>query len=478
MENYGSKSKFYKKYIIKDKLVYYVTKEEEIRLEVPKSLQTTFIKEVHEGIAGRHIGRDKTLDQLKQRFFWKGMTTDTYNYVDACIPCSERNLRVEPSPLQDTPIASYPFQRIGVDTTGAYPLTANENKFCVTVTDHYSGWVEIIPIPNKKASTICDVLLNQVFCRYGFPRYMTSDNGTEWVNELLGRLTALGHIHHIKTSVYHPRGNLAERPHRIIHDMMAKISTRDDWDEYVPSIRASINFSKSASRGYSPFYLLFHRESHIPLDTLLKENEDYEEEDDFLQTALKRMNVSQGMVKKRLQESKERNRNYYNSKYNARHRDLKVGDAVFMFNFNRKDKFDARWLSGYHIIKQTGPVSFVVQHDVTHRTHRVHVDALRYAKGTERTQDKSPDKETSLEPTESSTDGESDSLDDSRSDVSTDTDSDATILYDYEPPKRSSRTAKEAAKFKMKQCQNVSKSHGAEHSLAELFHMVAEKLNK
>ena len=115
-------------------------------------------------------------------------------------------MRVEASPLQDTPTASYPFQRIGVDTTGAYPITTSENRFCVTVTDQYSGWIEVI-LTDKKASTICDVLLNQVFSRYGWPRYMTSDNGAEWVNSLVDRITSLGHIHHIKTSTYHPRSN-------------------------------------------------------------------------------------------------------------------------------------------------------------------------------------------------------------------------------------------------------------------------------
>ena len=139
----------------------------------------------------------------------------------------------------------------------------------MTITDHYSGWKEVIPVPDKKASTICEVLINQVFNRYGWPLFMTSDNGLEFINSLLEKLTSLGHIHHIKTSVYHPGSNLAERPHRMIfHDTMAKVARKDDWDEYVPSIRACYNFSNSSSRGYSPYYLLFHRNPHIPLDTV------------------------------------------------------------------------------------------------------------------------------------------------------------------------------------------------------------------
>ena len=224
----GPKSKFYKHYVIKDDILYHVNREEELRIEVPTTLQNTIIKEIHEGMTGRHLGRDKTLHHIKNRFFWRGMTSDIAAYINKCNACAERNLRVEASPMQDTPIATYPFQRIGVDTTGMYPITEKENRFCITVTDHFSGYVEIVPVPDKKASTVCDVLLNQIFNRYGWPRFMTSDNGLEFINSLLDRLTSLGHVHHIRTSVYHPRSNLAERPHRVIHDIMAKVCRKDD----------------------------------------------------------------------------------------------------------------------------------------------------------------------------------------------------------------------------------------------------------
>ena len=189
MKELGHKSKFHKQYVMKDNLLYRVTKDEEIRLLVPKSLQESIVKEIHEGFAGQHMGRDKTFDQIRKRFYWKGMTSDVYNYVNKCIPCNKQNLKVEPSPLRDTPIAKFPFQRIGIDTTGKYPITAHENKFCLTITDHYSGWVELFPIQNKSAITICKILLNQVFNRYGWPRYITSDNGSEFVNEIITQLS-------------------------------------------------------------------------------------------------------------------------------------------------------------------------------------------------------------------------------------------------------------------------------------------------
>jgi hypothetical protein len=40
---------------------------------------------------------------------------------------------------------------------------------------------------------------------------------------------------------------------------------------------------------------------------------------------------------------------------------LQVGDSVYLKNNRRKNKLDKKWLPYYRIIKQTGPVSFVVK---------------------------------------------------------------------------------------------------------------------
>ena len=43
---------------------------------VPKSLTENIMKDLHEGITGRHPGEDKTLDQVRERFYWPGYHSD------------------------------------------------------------------------------------------------------------------------------------------------------------------------------------------------------------------------------------------------------------------------------------------------------------------------------------------------------------------------------------------------------------------
>ena len=44
-----------------------------------------------------------------------------------------------------------------------------------------------------------------------------------------------------------------------------------------------------------------------------------------------------------------------------KHHKFSVGDRVYLFN-HTKQKLDDKWLEGFIIIKQNGPVSFVIKH--------------------------------------------------------------------------------------------------------------------
>ena len=43
---------------------------------VPNSLMTVVLLDVHEGVLGGHLGVDKSLGKLKERFYWPGHYND------------------------------------------------------------------------------------------------------------------------------------------------------------------------------------------------------------------------------------------------------------------------------------------------------------------------------------------------------------------------------------------------------------------
>ena len=182
-----------------------------------------------------------------------------------------------------------------------------------------------------------------------------------------------------------------------------------------------------------------------------EECSDVYDDDDFLPTALRRVRKAQRSVRKRLRQNQIKNKEYLTKKSHAKDRCFNVGDPVFMFNFNRKDKFDARWLPNYRIISQSGPVSFVIQNQVTGKTHRVHADALRLARVEQWPKD---DDSSALEsPMDSTVEETGMSCEDSSDDSSINQDSDDTEIYNQRP----SRESKSNAKLKIRYCKIIQK---------------------
>ena len=60
------------------------------------------------------------------------------------------------------------------------PLTPNKNKkYLFTIIDRNSNWFEIIPLENITAN----IVVNEWFSRYGYPKKITSDQGTQFESD-------------------------------------------------------------------------------------------------------------------------------------------------------------------------------------------------------------------------------------------------------------------------------------------------------
>jgi len=146
-----------------------------------------------------------------------------YTYIDQCVTCQTRSSKTSKPPLQDTDIPHYPFAKIALDLSGPYPETLSGNKYIISFKDVYSGWPETFTVPNKCADNIVQLLLEEIFPRYGCPLGIVTNNGSENVNKAVKETLQTRNIHHIVTSYYSPQAIVkVERFHRTMHDVMAK----------------------------------------------------------------------------------------------------------------------------------------------------------------------------------------------------------------------------------------------------------------
>ena len=103
--------------------------------------------------------------------YWPGLDGAVEKYVQTCTSCQEGRSREPLVPLIAWNVSSEPWPRLHIDF--ACPF---EKHMWLAVVDALSKWVEIKPM-NTTTTEATVKVLHELFCRFGIPFSLVSDNG-------------------------------------------------------------------------------------------------------------------------------------------------------------------------------------------------------------------------------------------------------------------------------------------------------------
>lgn len=196
-----------------------------LQLVLPLSLRTMALEGVHD--LAEHQGQARTLHLARQRFFWPNMERDLKEYVRCCERCVLAKT-LEPAaraPLENIK-TSAPMELVCIDFWSA----EDKNKHSVDVlvaTDHFTKMAHAFPCRNQTAKQIAKKLWDCVFCVYGFPERIHSDQSPSFESELVSELLQLSGVNKSHTTTYHPMGNGGtERFNRTLGSMLRALPLR------------------------------------------------------------------------------------------------------------------------------------------------------------------------------------------------------------------------------------------------------------
>ena len=162
-----------------------------------------------------------------------------------------------------------PWERLGLDITGPHPVSAKGNRYILTVIDHFTKWIELIPMRNQEAATVAKLLFERVICTHGCPIQILTDQGTNFESKLFHELCKFLEIDKIRTTPYQPSTNgCIERFHATVHSLIARWVDKHQrhWDQILPAVAFAYRTSVHESTGFTPFLLTFGREARIHAD--------------------------------------------------------------------------------------------------------------------------------------------------------------------------------------------------------------------
>ena len=170
------------------------------------------------------------------------MNKDIQKYIANCTLCHKEKAKIQSYPLQMTEISDRPFNKIAIDLITECKTSTSGNKHMLTIIDHLTGWPEAYTIPNKMANTIVSTFINEYLPVHMCPRYILSDNGTEFKNSLMDQVLQQLGIDRIFSAPYHPQSNgKLEVFHKYLKPTLKKLCEKDpsNWDKYLNYVLAS-----------------------------------------------------------------------------------------------------------------------------------------------------------------------------------------------------------------------------------------------
>lgn len=213
-----------------------------------------------------HFGKATTMERLRDAgLWWPRMIKDVESAIAGCRVCARFNGM---TPLEQAPRAmatSDIFDRIGIDLITNLPVTAEGHTGILVITEYFSKYPWAVPIFTKTAEETARHLLEYIAI-FGSPKEILSDQGTEFVNQVVEHLTrTLGIVHRV-TSAYNPRTNgQTERFNKTLVEMLSKYAegNPEAWDKWIPFALMAYRSRKHSVTGFSPFEILFGKRMGI-----------------------------------------------------------------------------------------------------------------------------------------------------------------------------------------------------------------------
>ena len=341
---------------------------------LPRKLHSEFVRLVHSGITGGHLGRFKTQDQVRRRAFWPGWKDDVSLEVKKCVECSRYHRGKAP---KQTPLHPFhsgdPMEVISLDITGKHPRSYRGNEFIITIICLFSKFAVAVPVRNHTAPVVARALLDHWISLYGTPMKILSDQGREFESQLFQELCSRLEVQKVRTSPYQPSTNgCIERFHRTLNSMLAKVVSENqrDWDERLPAVMAAYRSSRHESTGFTPNFLVFGRENKAPIDLVLgpvMEDSVYQQPagtyDEFVEQQIAIYQEAYQIARAQLGHAAERRKVDYDQRVKVA--DFRVNTWVWYYYPRKRVQRSPKWTKFYDgpylIVNKIPPCDYVLQ---------------------------------------------------------------------------------------------------------------------
>lgn len=348
------------------------------RIVVPTSMQREVAQLDHNR---HHLGTEKTMQSLKECFFWVGLEQTVRSVCAECVVCGQNKRSFQPEVhLQPVDIGDLKPRRAVAMDIGTLPWSDSGFRYFLVVADMFTRYAEFIPLRDQTAESVKNAFLTEWVFRHGAPQILVTDQARNMDGEVIRSFCEEFGIEKRRSSPYHPEGNgLAERCVQSAKQLLRCMLTEremhsTEWPSLMKEVGFIFNSTRNSSTKMSPHEVLYgtnlraHGQLSVSLPGPYVDPEDHLQETEFTQ------HVIHEQVKENIKSAREHSGRWYNrGKVTPSARNIAPGDMV-MLRKEERGCLDPMFTGPYVVVKLKDTSVFI---DVAGHEKCVHLNRVK-----------------------------------------------------------------------------------------------------
>lgn len=207
------------------------------------------------------------VNNIKKYYFWPNLEADITEFVKRCDKCQKQKhtSHYTKEPLSITSTANTAFEKIYLDIVGPLDRDNNNYAYILTIQCELSKYIDAYPLFTKSSNEVARNFVNNFILRYGVPKEIATDRGTEFLSQTMKEVCKLLHINQLQSTAYHHQSiGALENSHKHMGNYL-RIQTENHteaWSTWLPFWCFSYNTSVHTQTQFTPFELVFGKKMY------------------------------------------------------------------------------------------------------------------------------------------------------------------------------------------------------------------------
>eukprot|EP00253_Pinus_taeda_P002647 PITA_02647 len=225
----------------------------------------------HDGPCGGHFATKRIAFKILQAgYYWPTLHQDVRRYISQCDRCQRMG---KPTPRDEMPLQPQvtfeQFEKWGMDFVGPINPPSKQMSYIIVCTHYLTKWAETKAIKAATKEKVADFLRENIFYKFGYPRELVTDQGSQFTSNLIGDLLAHHKIKHRASTPYHPQANgQVEVTNRELEGILTKVvrSSRKDWADRLVEATWAYNTTWKTTTSFTPYELVYGKKALLSIE--------------------------------------------------------------------------------------------------------------------------------------------------------------------------------------------------------------------